>query len=202
MKWWKPTPVIRLFNALNRLWPKRDKASDGTIGDSAHAKRKSDHNPDPNSRPPGVVRAADVDKDGIHMPTLLAALLLHPATHYIIFNRVIYTLERAFRRAAYGGSDPHTGHLHWSTRPGHEKDNTTLCFLDYVPSWALGVRKGSTGDRARQVQAYLIAYGYTLTLDGNFGDATEKALRSFQSKRKLAVDGIAGPKTLARMRGR
>lgn len=44
---------------INRRFPKRDKTSDGWIGDTAHAKRKSDHNPD--SR--GWVYAIDIDED-------------------------------------------------------------------------------------------------------------------------------------------
>src|SRR5690606_6643581 len=37
--------------------------------------------------------------------------------------------------------------------------------------------------------------------DGIFGPATEKAVRDFQRKVGLVVDGIAGPKTLAMLRG-
>ena len=34
-----------------------------------------------------------------------------------------------------------------------------------------------------------------LTIDGNFGDNTEKAVKEFQEKYKLTVDGIVGPGT-------
>ena len=40
--------------------------------------------------------------------------------------------------------------------------------------------------------------GYSLGpcgIDGDFGKATEVAVRSFQSDNRLAVDGVAGPKT-------
>lgn len=50
---------VKLRNQVNRRWPKRDKRSDGWIGDSAHQARKSDHNPDPR----GFVHAIDIDAD-------------------------------------------------------------------------------------------------------------------------------------------
>ena len=58
---------VTLRNQINFRFPKRDKASDGCIGDSAHAKRRgwglngkgSYHNPAPN----GYVHAIDIDED-------------------------------------------------------------------------------------------------------------------------------------------
>lgn len=50
---------ITLREQLNRRFPHRDKASDGWIGDLAHAARRSDHNPDAD----GWVHALDIDDD-------------------------------------------------------------------------------------------------------------------------------------------
>lgn len=47
-----------LFDQINDRWPRRDKASDGSVGDTAHQARPSDHNPRH-----GVVHAIDIDKD-------------------------------------------------------------------------------------------------------------------------------------------
>jgi hypothetical protein len=44
---------------INAKWPKRDKSSDGWIGDVRHQAKPSDHNPDAQ----GWVRAIDVDAD-------------------------------------------------------------------------------------------------------------------------------------------
>ena len=61
--------------------------------------------------------------------------------------------------------------------------------------------KGSTGAKVRELQHVLNAWYSWLHLaeDGIFGDATEAAVRELQRRTNgaLAVDGQAGPKTLA-----
>lgn len=52
-----------------------------------------------------------------------------------------------------------------------------------------------TGDAVRQLQTRLNVWGYKLTVDGSFGTQTETAVRDFQTKHKLTVDGVVGPAT-------
>lgn len=193
-------PILtRLVGTLNSRWPNRDHKSDGWIADAAHyARGNSDHIPDWSSTPPGVVRAEDIDIDGIHVPTVLASLFLHPSTRYVIYQKKIWNISRAFKPAYYTGT-PHTQHIHDSIRHGLESAGGGFDLIT-PPNWGAGVRSGNRGVIARQVQAYLLAYGASIVLDGQFGVATDKALRAFQSKHRLTVDGIAGPKTLAAMR--
>lgn len=59
---------------------------------------------------------------------------------------------------------------------------------------------GSRGDEVKQIQTKLKRWGYYYgSIDGIYGSQTLSAVKWFQSKNGLAVDGIAGPKTLAAM---
>lgn len=61
-------------------------------------------------------------------------------------------------------------------------------------------RNGSTGEEVIQIQTKLKNWGYyTGSVDGIYGWQTESAVRSFQKKNGLAVDGVAGDKTLQAM---
>lgn len=62
------------------------------------------------------------------------------------------------------------------------------------------LEKGSQGDAVRSLQRRLKELGYlTGSVDGDFGDATEAAVKAFQDRNKLYVDGRAGEKTLAKL---
>jgi len=56
------------------------------------------------------------------------------------------------------------------------------------------VRLGSKGKIVQKLQAAL-----NLKADGDFGPATEAKLKEWQTRSGLTADGIAGPKTLARL---
>lgn len=104
--------LVSLRAQINKRWPDRDKGSDGWIGDASHSARKSDHNPDYASG--GIVRALDVDKDGINVDTLVSAAINDPRTAYVIWNRRIWI--RGYGWEKYTGINPHTHHVHISIR--------------------------------------------------------------------------------------
>jgi putative chitinase len=56
------------------------------------------------------------------------------------------------------------------------------------------LKKGSTGENVKRLQAEL-----GLDDDGVFGAGTEAALKKWQTANGLAADGVAGPKTLAKL---
>lgn len=55
---------------------------------------------------------------------------------------------------------------------------------------------GSRGDNVIALQKQLNAAGYNLAVDGIFGAATAAAVRDYQSRNALTVDGIVGPQTM------
>ena len=61
-------------------------------------------------------------------------------------------------------------------------------------------RYGSRGSEVRQIQTKLKNWGYYKgSVDGIYGSQTVAAVKSFQKKNGLTVDGIAGSKTLKAM---
>ena len=67
------------------------------------------------------------------------------------------------------------------------------------------LRRGMKGADVKTLQAALITYGFscgTAGADGDFGNATAAALRKFQSKYRLVVDGIAGNETWSKLLGK
>ena len=75
---------------------------------------------------------------------------------------------------------------------------TTLS-LQYNQVEALS-KYGSRGQEVRTIQDKLKRWGYySGNVDGIYGSQTVSAVKKFQQKNGLSVDGIAGPKTLTAM---
>jgi len=62
---------------------------------------------------------------------------------------------------------------------------------------AAGIERGATGEAVRDLQRRLAGLGHDTSPDepGEFGPATEAAVRAFQEQRRLEVDGLCGPQT-------
>ena len=64
------------------------------------------------------------------------------------------------------------------------------------------LKKGSKGGYPSILQALLICNGYTSCgFDGYFGNGTEAAVREFQYRNALEIDGVAGKETFAALCG-
>lgn len=65
------------------------------------------------------------------------------------------------------------------------------------PRVIVSVQQGSSGNATRAAQTALNAYGFGLTVDGNFGSVTKTAAMAFQRSKGLTQDGLVGPQTWA-----
>lgn len=71
-----------------------------------------------------------------------------------------------------------------------------ITLVDYAG--AASYKRGSTGNVVVQIQTKLRDQGfYSGPVDGIFGSATEKAVKSYQARYGLSVDGKVGTQTLA-----
>lgn len=60
-------------------------------------------------------------------------------------------------------------------------------------------RFGSKGSNVRLIQQRLKALGYNVAVDGSFGPMTLAAVKDFQRKQRITVDGKVGPVTWGRL---
>jgi hypothetical protein len=144
MAGWTVVPNLNeLLEQMNARFPKRDKASDGAIGNTSHAARASSHNPDKTGSPEfrdgdskNEVRARDIDKDlkdehGVTMEKVVQHWLTAaragklPWVRYIIFNKRIWHKRDNFKTRKYTGSNTHEHHVHVNSDFTQSADNKT-----------------------------------------------------------------------------
>jgi hypothetical protein len=119
---------VQLREQIDDCFPDRDRASDGWIGDSKHAARKSDHNPDAQ----GWVRALDIDSDldrAKGTSVYLADQLREYAKStrritYIIHMGKICSRKSLWRWVKYRGFNKHTSHIHVSFAKTADNDSS------------------------------------------------------------------------------
>lgn len=111
--------VTQAMRDADKAWPRRDRASDGTLGDAAHQARPSDHN---------LGLAFDITHDpsnGCDAGTIANLALADPRTAYVIWNRRIANPSiQAGAWRKYEGANPHTLHVHVSIKPAARLDVT------------------------------------------------------------------------------
>lgn len=124
MNWRVARSLEVLRDQINAAYPHRNKASDGTIGDAAHAASASDHNPDGG----GVVRALDITHDpdhGCDIDLITDELVASrdPRISYLIANSLITGPSYGWVWDPYDGTDPHTNHFHLSVVADERADD-------------------------------------------------------------------------------
>ena len=151
----------RLRDQVDKRWPKRSKRSDGWIGDSAHAARKSDHNPNK----AGIVHAIDItenlgkgkNRNGRSARRLANELLEYAASglpgsnrlKYVVYeNRIASgTYKRSFW-AWRSGSWGHEAHIHVSFTSKADRDGTAYPLPILTRSPALKRRRRKALNKA------------------------------------------------------
>lgn len=129
--------LVKLRDQVNAAYPNRSKASDGWIGDAAHAASASDHNPNG----AGVVCALDITNSpqtGLDIHALADRLRVnrHPNLKYIISNRRICGAWTGWNWWPYNGSNPHSAHAHFSVGQGN--DGQSQQPYDDTSNWNIG----------------------------------------------------------------
>jgi hypothetical protein len=95
-------------------------------------------------------------------------------------------------------STPPTSAAQTPTTGSQTKTTPKVKKSSHVVLPTVALKPGDTGLQVKRLQRSLAAVGYSPGVaDGRFGPATKRALERFQKAKKLTVDGILGPKTLA-----
>lgn len=212
MKQWRLARALEQLRAqVNAKWPSRSKSSDGSVGDTSHSARASDHNPDG----AGVVHAIDLThdpKNGFDSYAFADHILAAQDTRlkYVISNSRIGSGPSGpspGKWRPYKGSNPHNHHVHISAVSGALADSAAPWDIDGTPAATPAaastyeapppvIRRGASGSAVERLQSLLSRKGASIIpIDGHFGRRTEDALKAWQRKHRLVADGICGPQS-------
>lgn len=86
-------------------------------------------------------------------------------------------------------------HVDSRSRKFFWKNQSVTAVSTHLPT----IRSGATGQDVKDLQFLLNKAGARLTVDGVFGTNTNKEVKNFQTAKGLAIDGIVGPKTWAKL---
>jgi peptidoglycan hydrolase-like protein with peptidoglycan-binding domain len=204
--------LVTMRDQANKAAPNRSKVSDGWIGNTEHAARKSDHNPLPN----GAVLALDLTHDLAHgfdssKWAENVRTSKDPRLSYVIsMGRIANPAIEGGAWRAYHGTNAHTHHCHTSVLHVEALyDDPALWKIAGVVQARLAaptstvpaavpvikpraLKKGLKGEDIRTLQAALNAKGAKpqLKVDGSFGPATKTAVVAFQKAHGIPADGV------------
>lgn len=203
MNWRVAKSLLQLRRQVDKMAPNRSKQSDGTIGDTSHKSRRSDHNAWVDGN---VVTALDITHDPRHGMdcNVLADQLVYSGDDrikYIIWNRRIWNPRISPSWRSYRGSNPHTKHLHvsvhsdealydeeaqWIVSDQGKQDVPNVKVYPIVKLWS------QDADSVALVKKKLIEQ---LQAETGFGPLAQEMVKAFQRTRKLGVDGVVGAYT-------
>ncbi len=194
---WRVAKSLLTFrDQINAAAPNRSKASDGTIGDAAHASRASDHNPWVKDGTMGIVTAIDITHDvggGCNCFTITEQLRLSrdKRIKYVIFNGRLFSSYAsggvpAWTWRNYTGTNQHRSHLHLSVQP-------TKALYDSTTPWSIGTEGGTMESIPTKDWQELLNEakwtsndGKPIVVDGKWGAKTRQATLKFMKRAKAA----------------
>jgi hypothetical protein len=205
MSWRLARSLITLRDEISTRWPG---TTIWTIGDAAHRKRASDHNPNG----AGVVTAVDVVGPVAKKVVDQIIKTRDPRLKYMIYQSRIMAGPAGpapWKWRSYGGSNPHNTHVHVSVGRGPSGRSLNAGLYDDSKSWGLiqqeeddmmVVRYNDRDERVVRVQEILREAGKTKNqtllpkygTDGHYGDETAGAVNYFARRAKLPEDGFKG----------
>ena len=125
-----------------------------------------------------------------------------------VTSSTVYTVEGNTTKSGYSANGGMVAAKSYS------RTNSNIagyCSIDYndevketVEVTVETLKKGSKGDNVKALQTLLIGYGYDCGkygADGDFGSATNEAVRNYQKAKGLSVDGIVGKNTWNKLLG-
>lgn len=206
---------------INAVFPDRDRASDGAIGDQAHSSGTSGHNPDRTGRAEyrdgdalDEVRAIDVDRDlvpesGDDWMLRVIRFVVEKARRgeYVPFRYIIYCpaggrptiwhKSSGWAARNYTGANRHDKHAHFSGDWSERGDSWTgtlgiAALREDEGDDMYPVTKSSPKGHIEYQQYRLAELGfYTGEIDGDYGAKTTAAVRAYRQANTTADAGGA-----------
>ena len=125
-----------------------------------------------------------------------------------VTSSTVYTVEGNTTKSGYSANGGMVAAKSYSRTNGNIAG---YCSVDYddevketVEMTLEVLKKGSKGDNVKALQILLIGYGFdcgSYGADGDFGSATDEAVRNYQKAKGLTVDGIVGKNTWNKLLG-
>lgn len=194
---------------FDQRWPRRDRTTDGWVGNLAHQAYPSGHNPDESGNAErqdadriDEVRGLDLDADvdpaaGDELLAELDRIRQTPALRgrliYMIYRRKIASASNGWVWVDYDGDSPHTEHGHVSGHPDHD-DNTA--------PWGVAEGDDMTPQELRDADIWPNGYGDAATNEAiTLGTFVRNVARDTEKTRQQLATVATAAATAAREAG-
>lgn len=182
--WHTPASLNALMDEVE-AWDPIPRTSDGTVGDTAHSARLSDHNPDEN----GVVRALDAgESDDAQGDQLFEALraskddriayVIHDGFRFLGAKYPLLGTRQPWVNIPYTGLNAHLKHNHTSVNEAYDDDGRPWHLFTTTEESMIPITKTSSAGDIQLLQDRLAESGSTLVkADGVYGEVTAAAVK-------------------------